>query len=72
MSKNSRKISTISVNLCPILNLSINQLPYTFTYISNLGVTKMSSGQLKGEATRIDSVEANQLYAELPRPYNSF
>jgi hypothetical protein len=36
-----------------------------------LGVTKMSSGQRKGEATRIDIVEANQLYAELPRPYNS-
>jgi hypothetical protein len=32
----------------------------------------MSSGQRKGEATRIDIVEANQLYAELPRPYNSF
>jgi hypothetical protein len=40
--------------------------------LSDRGVTKMSSGQRKGEATRIDIVEANQLCAELPRPYNSF
>jgi hypothetical protein len=43
-----------------------------FSLFFNLSVTKMSSGQRKGEATRIDIVEANQLYAELPRPYNSF
>jgi hypothetical protein len=59
------------VDLCP--SVTTQALKGTKGNEGNdMDVTKMSSGQRKGEATRIDMVEANQLYAELPRPYNSF